>query len=518
MKAVIYTRVSTEEQTKNLSLELQRRECQAHCQRNGFTVDRIFEERGESAKTTARPEFQAMLDYCSRNKGKIGAVVVYHTNRFARDARDHLNVTFALGGSGIRLHSVQERLEDTAAGRFIQTMLAGANQLDNEQRADRCKAGMRAAVEKGRWPFPAPLGFCNERNDRKEATLVPDVKRAPLIEEAFRLYATGLHSKQDVLNKVTSMGLTTAEGAKLTLYDFSKMLRRPIYAGWIVVEKWGLKVRGSFEPIVSQDLYDRVQLVADDRRPNRPKRYTRDRGDLPLRGALRCGSCGHTMTGYFATGRLGGKFGYYGCHNKQCAHRVTVPKRKVEERFLEHIRDWQPTPGVMQMVSHVVTKRWNSRQDLASSGAARHTTTIREIEGKLTKLENAYIYERAIDRERYEQHRAGLEQQLTAARVALSDAQTDDLDLEGALRMASKVLTNAATVYTKMTPVNCRKFLGVLNPSGWEVDRSGAIRTPTKAFVYRCLSAENMQSGLKWYARRDLNPQPLAPEANALSN
>jgi site-specific DNA recombinase len=288
MKAVIYTRVSTDEQTKNLSLELQRRECQAYCQRNGFAVDRIFEERGESAKTTARPEFQAMLDYCSRNKGKIGAVVVYHTNRFARDARDHLNVTFTLGGSGIRLHSVQERLEDTPAGRFIQTMLAGANQLDNEQRADRCKAGMRAAVEKGRWPFPAPLGFRNARNDRNEATLVHDPKHAPLIEEAFRLYATGLHSKQDVLNKVTRMGLTTAEGDKLTLHDFSKMLRRPIYAGWIVVEKWGLKVRGNFEPIVSQDLFDRVQLVADDRRPNRPKRHVRDRADLPLRGA--CGA------------------------------------------------------------------------------------------------------------------------------------------------------------------------------------------------------------------------------------
>ena len=518
MKAVIYTRVSTDEQTKNLSLELQRRECQTYCQRNGFATDRIFEERGESAKTTDRPEFQAMLDYCSRNKGKIGAVVVYHTNRFARDARDHLNVTFTLGGSGIRLHSVQERLEDTPAGRFIQTMLAGANQLDNEQRADRCKAGMRAAVEKGRWPFPAPLGFRNARNGRNEPTLVPESKHAPLIAEAFRLYATGLHSKQDVLNTATRMGLTTAKGDKVTLNDFSRMLRRSIYAGWIVVEKWGLKVRGNFEPIVSQDLFDRVQLVADDRRLNRPKSHIRDRVDLPLRGALRCGSCGHTMTGYFATGRLGGKFGYYGCYNKQCASRVTVPKQKIEAEFLEHLREWQPTPGVMRVVTQVVTQRWESRQDTARFSATHHAKTIREIEAKLTKLETAYIYERALDRERYDQHRAGLEQQLAAARVAMSDAQTDDLDLEGALRMASKVLTNAATVYAKMAPTNRRKFLGVLNPHGWEVERSGAIRTPTKAFVYRCLSAKNMRSCDKWYARRDLNPQPLAPKADALSS
>jgi site-specific DNA recombinase len=518
VKAVIYTRVSTDEQTKNLSLELQRRECQAYCLRNGLSVERAFEERGESAKTMDRPEFQAMLDYCARNKGKIGAVVVYHTNRFARDARDHLNVTFALGGSGIRLHSVQERLEDTPAGRFIQTMLAGANQLDNEQRADRCKAGMRAAVEKGRWPFPAPLGFRNARNERNEPTLIHDPKHAPLIAEAFRLYATGLHSKQDVLNRISGMGLTTVEGEKLTLYGFSKMLRRPLFAGWIVVEKWGLKVRGNFEPIVSQDLFDRVQLVADDRRPNRPKSHICDRADLPLRGSLRCGTCGHTMTGYFARGRLGGRFGYYGCYNKQCASRVTVPKQRAEDAFMEHLRQWQPTPGVMRLVSHGVTQRWNSRQDIVKSSAAHHAATIKDIEAKLTRLETAFIFERAIDRERYDQHRTGLEQQLTAARIAMSDAQTDDLDLEGALRMASKVLTNAATVYAKMTPTNRRKFLGVLNPSGWEVERSGTIRTPTKAFVYRCLSARNTRAGDKWYARWDLNPQPLAPEANALSS
>ena len=115
-------------------------------------------------------------------------------------------------------------------------------------------------------------------------------------------------------------------------------------------------------------------LVAADRRPNRPKAHVRDRVDLPLRGSLRCGSCGHTMTGYFATGCHGGKFGYYGCYNKQCANRVTVPKQKVEDVFAKHLRQWQPTSGAMRLVTHVVTKRWKSRQDLV-----RHATTIKEI-------------------------------------------------------------------------------------------------------------------------------------------
>ena len=451
-----------------------------------------------------------MLEYCSRNKGKVSAVVVYHTNRFARDARDHLNVTFTLSACGIRLHSVQERLEDTPAGRFIQTMMAGANQLDNEQRADRCKAGMKAAAEKGRWPFSAPLGFRNARNDRNEPMLAHDPERAPLIAEAFRLYATGLHSKQEVLSKVARLGLTTAEGKEVTLHDFSKMLRRPIYAGWIVVAKWELKVRGNFEPIVTQDLFDRVQIVADDRRLNRPKSHIRDRADLPLRGSLRCGCCGHTMTGYFATGRHGGRFGYYGCYNKQCGNRVTVRTERVEADFMQHLRDLQPTPGTMRVVNEVVIKRWNSRQDVVKLSASHHAATIKGVEAKLTKLESAYIYDQAIDRDSYKRHRDDLEQQLNAARSAMYDARTDDLNVEGALRLANTVLTNAVTVYTKLAPDNRRKFLRVLNPSGWEVEKSGAIRTPTKAFVYQRFDAKHMGSRGKWYRRRESNPHTIA--------
>src|SRR5207249_445439 len=54
-KAVIYCRVSTKEQTQNLSLPTQRRACEQYCDRHGLEVVRVFVEEGESAKTTERP-------------------------------------------------------------------------------------------------------------------------------------------------------------------------------------------------------------------------------------------------------------------------------------------------------------------------------------------------------------------------------------------------------------------------------------------------------------------------------
>ena len=56
--AVIYVRVSTKEQTENLSLPTQLRACEEYCRRQGYEVLERFHEEGESAKTTDRSQLQ----------------------------------------------------------------------------------------------------------------------------------------------------------------------------------------------------------------------------------------------------------------------------------------------------------------------------------------------------------------------------------------------------------------------------------------------------------------------------
>jgi len=62
--AAIYVRVSTREQTENLSLPTQIRACEEYCRREGYDVLERFKEEGESAKTTDRTELQKLLKYC----------------------------------------------------------------------------------------------------------------------------------------------------------------------------------------------------------------------------------------------------------------------------------------------------------------------------------------------------------------------------------------------------------------------------------------------------------------------
>jgi site-specific DNA recombinase len=158
-RAVLYCRVSTVEQTQNLSLPTQEKACREYAAREGYDVADVFVDRGESAKTTDRPEFQRMLATCRKQRGQIHAVIVYALTRFSRNNADHHAIAALLRGQGIALRSVTEPIDDSPAGRFMEGILASMAQFDNDLRRDRTKVGMRAAVERGRWVWPAPIGY-----------------------------------------------------------------------------------------------------------------------------------------------------------------------------------------------------------------------------------------------------------------------------------------------------------------------------------------------------------------------
>src|SRR3982751_3435981 len=99
--AVIYVRVSTKEQTENLSLPTQLTACEEYCQRQGFEVLARFREEGESAKTADRTELQKLLQFCRTNKGAVQFVVVFNLTRFARDKYDHFALRAHLKSLGI---------------------------------------------------------------------------------------------------------------------------------------------------------------------------------------------------------------------------------------------------------------------------------------------------------------------------------------------------------------------------------------------------------------------------------
>src|SRR5258708_36056507 len=63
---------------------------------------------------------------------------------------------------------------------------------------ERTRVGMRAALELGRWRFPAPLGYLNAPKWSGKS-LVRDPERAAFVKQVFEDFATGRFTKQQVL-------------------------------------------------------------------------------------------------------------------------------------------------------------------------------------------------------------------------------------------------------------------------------------------------------------------------------
>ena len=122
-QAVIYLRVSTEEQVDNYSLDTQSNICHKEAERRGLEVAEIFREEGRSAKTIVdRPALIDMLGYCRKNRGQICAVIVYRLDRISRQTADYLAIRKKLFELDITLISATEPTGDTPTEKFIEWM------------------------------------------------------------------------------------------------------------------------------------------------------------------------------------------------------------------------------------------------------------------------------------------------------------------------------------------------------------------------------------------------------------
>jgi len=125
---------------------------------------------------------------------------------------------------------------------------------------------------------------------------VPDPERAPLVRELFERYAGGQESDRSLAAWLNAKRARSAKGRPFTKDTVREILLNSAYCGYV----GGLRskdrtVRGLHEPIVSEEVFDRVQEVRTWRarvmKPGPPS------DDYLLRKLLHCERCGARMHG-----------------------------------------------------------------------------------------------------------------------------------------------------------------------------------------------------------------------------
>ena len=482
MRAVTYCRVSTHQQTKNLSLPAQRQECARFCKRQGWTVARVFVERGESAKSADRPELNRLLDYCRENLGAIDVMVVYSLDRLARNSYDHHAIRTHLGRLGMTLRAVTQPIDETPTGKLMEGMLAAIAQFDNDQRAEKTTLGMKETLKRGRWTFLAPIGYRHVHKPDGTKTIEPDPERAPLVRRAFELYATGDYSKREVLDQLTVLGLRTRRGNKLSPQSLGKMLKQPLYAGRVRNDGWGIDVQGDFEPIVDEHTFHRVQVVTRNA-PVTGERRFRNHPDFPLRRFVRCGSCDSPLTGSWCRSKTGRRYAYYHCHR---CRTVSLRKEVLEDRFLELLDLLKPKPEYLEALRESVLAVWRQRKRDLEEIQPILEKRIAKLEEQKRRLVDAYVYEQAIDRYTYRNELARISQELTLVKVEHHGNEVDGLDVEAVLEFAEYVVLNARRLWGEFPLELRQRMQKVLFPDGLVYDGE-AFRTPVTCSFFRDL-------------------------------
>lgn len=281
--AYSYLRISSDEQKGNYSIRQQKRACIEYAEKNDYKIVKFFVDDGFSATADNRPDFLRMIDLCEEGKSKVQAILVYHTDRFARNEFDHAFYKNKLKKIGVEVISMmQPMIDDSPEGHLMDSMMAGINAYYSRDLSRKTIRGMLGRWNAGWWPSWAPPGYVNVDRDGKlsgrfyspeKQKLFDNLKRrldpievdlmtGPLVTEAFQLYSTGEYSFTSLAEEMSKRGLLDTRGKPIAPQSLHAVLHNTFYYGWMRQKKTGREKEGKHKPLIAKELFDLCTYVS----------------------------------------------------------------------------------------------------------------------------------------------------------------------------------------------------------------------------------------------------------------
>lgn len=283
-KCVIYTRVSSDDQSEKFSLGAQLDLLREFANNRKFVVVKEYIE-AETAKQAGRQEFNKMLSFLRKSKD-VKTILVEKTDRLYRNFKDYVEI----GETDFDIYLVKENtLISPNSGSHDKLVhglkvLLAKNFIDNLR--EETQKGRLRKVQEGYFIGQVPYGY--KKLDTK--TTVIDEEKAPFVRRAFELYAQN-KSIDAVRFQLRDEGYIYQPSNKVVSHgQLGKMLHNKAYIGLIPhKDKYYI---GKHESIISDELFEMAQDSA--KKDNKPlKRTERSHAFL---GLIKCAKCGCAIT------------------------------------------------------------------------------------------------------------------------------------------------------------------------------------------------------------------------------
>lgn len=219
----LYARVSTETQKNGYSIQGQLNQLTEYCQFQGYEVVDEYTDRGISGKTMERPELQRMLK--DANDGKLDCIMVYKTNRLARNTSDLLNIVEKLYKINVEFFSLTEKIEiASSTGKLMLQILASFAEFERNTIIENVYNGQRQRAIEGYYQGNLPLGYDKVPDSKKE--LMINQHEANIVKYIFESYAKG-HGYRKIANALNHKGYVTKKAKPFSISSITYIISNP---------------------------------------------------------------------------------------------------------------------------------------------------------------------------------------------------------------------------------------------------------------------------------------------------
>lgn len=380
--AVIYARYSSSGQREE-SIEGQLRECHAYAVKNGFSVVGEYVDKALTGRTDKRPDFQRMLR--DSDRGVFKAVILWKTDRFARNRYDSAMYKYRLKKNGVRIYYAKESIPEGPEGIILESVMEGYAEYYSENLSQNIKRGNYDSALELKTLGRRVLGLRTGADGRFEIN--PDT--APIVKRIFEEYAKGDRAK-DIIQRLNDEGYKTSHNGKFNKNSIRRILQNEKYIG--VYEYKDIRVENAIPPIVSRELFDKCQKLLE--RHHRAPAAARDTHFL-LTAKLYCGKCGEPMTGDGGTSRSGKVYNYYTCngHRQRKCDKKRANKEWIENLVVVELMRILSIDDFVETVADLVMEYQAKAKDDSALRAleARQKDVERSITNLMAAIEQGII-------------------------------------------------------------------------------------------------------------------------------
>jgi hypothetical protein len=193
---------------------------------------------------------------------------------------------------------------------------------------------------------------------------------------------------------------------------------------------------------------------------------------------------------------------YIGCD--ACGKPLTASWSKGRREY--YATRLQPTPGYMRLVKDRVLRAWRDLKTEAKQRIAIIERKQKAIQQKLDRLDEAFLFERTIDIERYDRQRDKLREELTLVQMDRHTSELEEMDVEGILAFAERVLPSASNLWVQAALDQKQRLQKLFFPEGLRFDGKRLVGTGTTPPDFQLLEPCFERQKKIWWTRRESNP------------